>query len=251
MKTIITLLILVGTTAYFFLPQTDSLNPKEFNDALKSDKDKILIDLRSASDFANGHLLGATNVDYSLSNFTWRITESDPNKRIFIYCQDGEQSKKTLTQLKSLGYHAVTQLEGGLDQWLNAGYSVTPEELIPPAELTFDHFSKMLDLEHQVIVAFYQPGDDGCKTVLSALDELAVLYKGKIKILRIDIDTYKYLATEMGIDLVPTLQFYENGNLNGTIQGVHRKEYIDEDFQLKENSAVSFSSKQKSNEYSM
>ena len=49
----------------------------------------------------------------------------------------------------------------------------------------------------------------------------------------------------MGIDLVPTLHFYENGNLNGTIEGVHRKEYIDEDFQLKENSASGYSLQEK------
>ncbi len=251
MKTIIALLILVGTSVYFILPQTDGLNPKEFHDALKSDKDKILIDLRSASDFANGHLVGATNVDYNLSNFAWRITASTPDKRIFIYCQNGARSKETLIYLKSLGYHTVTRLDGGLDQWLDAGYNVTPEELIPPTELTYDDFSRMLDLEHQVIVAFYLPEDRNCQTVSSALDELAVIYKGKIKILRIDIDTYKHLATEMGIDLVPTLQFYENGNLNGTIQGVHRKEYIDEDFQLKENSTTSFSPKQKDNGYSL
>lgn len=245
MKTIVALIIVAGTSIYFLLPQTDGLNPKEFAEALKSDKDKILLDLRSATDFAGGHLLGATNIDYSLSNFEWRISELDTKKRIFIYCQNGDRSKETLAYLKSQGYHSVTVLDGGLNQWLSAGYVVTPEELIPPTELTFDDFSRMLDLEHLVIVEFYLQGDSNCQTVSAALDELALVYKGKIKILRIDIDTYKYLATEMGIDLVPTLHFYENGNLNGTIQGVHRKEYIDEDFQLKENSTANFSSEQK------
>lgn len=251
MKTIVALLLLAGTSIYFFLPQTDGLNPKEFAEALKSDKDKILLDLRSATDFAKGHLLGATNIDCNLSNFKWRIGGLDTQKQVFIYCQNGDQSTETLAYLKSRGYHSVTLLDGGLNQWLDAGYPVTPEELIPPSELTFTDFSRMLDLEHLVIVVFYLPGDTNCQTVSFALDELALIYKGKIKILRIDIDTYKYLATEMGIDLVPTLQFYENGNLNGTIQGVHRKEYIDEDFQLKENSVTSFSPKQKDNEYSL
>lgn len=113
--------------------------------------------------------------------------------------------------------------------------------------MKFTDFCDLLAPERQVIVAFYLPEDTSCQTVLAALDELALVYKGKIKILRIDIDTYKYLVTEMGIDLVPTLQFYENGNLNGTIRGVHRKEYIDEDFQLKENSAVNFSPEPKNN----
>lgn len=247
MKTIVALLILAGTGIYLLLPQNNELGPKEFADALKSDKDNVLLDLRSAADFAGGHLFGANNIDCSLSNFEWRIGALDTKKRIFIYCQDGYQNKEVLTYLKSQGYHSVTALAGGLNKWLNAGYAVTPEELIPPAELTFDSFSKMLDLEHLVIVQFYLPGDSNCQTVSASLDELALVYNQKIKILRIDIDTYKYLATEMGIDLVPTLHFYENGNLNGTIEGVHRKEYIDEDFQLKENSAVNFSSKPKTN----
>jgi len=238
MRVIAVFLVLFGTTIFLMLPEDNGLEPQEFADALKSKGEKTLIDLRSSDDFSKGHISGAVNIDYDSPTFNWRIAELDSMLPVFMYCQNGERSKKALSYLESKGFQSVTLLNGGLTQWISNKQILTPEELIPPTELKFEDFCRMLELEHFVIVEFYLPGNNDCRKVESALDELALTYEGKIKILRVDIDTYKYLATEMGIETVPTLQFYENGNLSGTIEGVSGKERIDADFQLKENNAA-------------
>lgn len=241
MKTLVLILIFAGPGLNrLVLSQTGELKSKEFAEAVKCGENNILIDLRSDSDFRKGHISGATNIDYEWPTYEWRITDLDTSQNVFIYCQNGIRSEKTVTYLKSKGFTSVTILNGGLEKWLLAGYTLTPEELMPPSELTFNDFSQMLDLEHLVLVCFYLPGDINCRKIEPVLDELALTYSGKLKILRIDIDTYKYLATELGIEFVPTLQFYENGNLCATIKGVYRKERIDEDLQLKENCTLTY-----------
>ncbi len=238
MKTVIAILLLVGAGIYFLLPEKNELTPKEFAEALKSDGNKILIDLRSNYDFSKGHISGATNIDSNWSTFEWRIAELETDQSVFIYCQNGEQSKKSAAYLKSQGFNSVTILKGGLKQWLKDEYILTPEELIPPSELTFKDFIRILELEHLVIVDFYLPGDRNCRAMGVLLDELALSYDGAVKILRIDIDNYKYLASEMGIEVTPTLQFYENGNLCGTLEGVMSIDRINNAFHLKEYNAM-------------
>lgn len=238
MKTVIAILLVVGAGIYFSLPEKNELTPKEFAEALKSGGTKILIDLRSDHDFSKGHIPGATNIDSNWPTYEWRIAELDTDQPVFIYCQNGEQSRKSAAYLKSQRFHSVTVLKGGLKQWLKDGFIQTPEELIPPSELTFKDFTRILELEHLVIVAFYLPGDRNCRAIGAILDELALSYNGTVKILRINIDNYNYLANEIGIEYVPTLQFYENGNLCGTIEGAISIDRIDDAFRLKEYSSM-------------
>jgi rhodanese-related sulfurtransferase len=238
MKTVIVILILAATGIYFLLPEKNELTPKEFSEALQSKGNKILIDLRSDYDFSKGHIPGASNIDPNWGTYEWRIAELDTDQDVFIYCQNGEQSKKSAAYLKTQGFNSVTMLKGGLKQWTKEEYILTPEELIPPPELTFKDFNRLLELEHLVIVEFYLPGDRNCRDMGAILDELALSYEGAVKILRINIDNYKYLAIEMEIEFTPTLQFYENGNLCGTLEGVIEIDHIKNTFHLKEYSTL-------------
>jgi rhodanese-related sulfurtransferase len=230
----ITLFFAAVTGMYFLWPEPTELEPQEFAGALEKTPNNLLIDLRPSRDFSKGHISGATNVDSGWPTYKWRIAELDTSLQIFLYCQNGERSAKTAAYMRSQGFGFITVLKGGLKSWLSKEYTLTPEELVPPSELTFEHFSRMLDLEHLVVVDFYLPGDKHCREMAASLDELAIDYGGKIKMLRIDIDLYKHLATEMGIESVPTLQFYENGNLIKSIEGVHDKDRIEDAFRLKE-----------------
>ncbi|ASS50409.1 MAG: hypothetical protein A3D31_12645 [Candidatus Fluviicola riflensis] len=239
----ITFLVVIGAGTFFLWPETMELEPQEFSEALQSQKNEILIDLRSEKEFSEGHIPGATNFDWKSPTWKWRIDELDSTCPVFIYCQKGERSARAVAYLSTKGFQSVTLLKDGLVRWSNEKYPLTPQELWPPEELTLKEFSWMLDLEHLVIVDFYLPGDKNCRAIETTLDELAITYSGSIKILRINIDRYKHLATEMGIESVPILHFYENGNLAGQIEGVNGKDRIESEFDLKEYTITAGSSK--------
>lgn len=227
-------LILIGAGVYFLRPQPHELEPQDFSDALESDAEKILIDLRPSAEFLKGHIPGATNIDSGWPTYKWRIAELEPSVNVYLCCGDGKRSAKTAAYMQSLGFDTVAILKGGLKQWDDEGFGLTPQELVPPGELTLAQFSRMMDLEHLVIVDFYRPGDKKCRQIEPALDELTIAYRNKIKLLRIDIDTYKQLVAELGIEAVPTLHFYENGNLTGWTEGANGKDRLEGELGLRE-----------------
>jgi len=234
MKYLTITLVLAFTGMFLLWPGTEELEPEEFADALQHTEEKILIDLRSAREFSNGHIPGAINIDANWPTYKWRIAELDTGLRLFLYTGNGYLDEKPAVIIRSRRFRSVTLLKGGINNWIGQGYSVTPKELIAPPELAFADFSRMLDLEHLVIVYFYLPGNNKCRNMEHVLDELALAYRDTIRILRIDIDRYKYLATEMGIEDVPVLQFYQNGNLCETIEGIFTKDAIESRFRLQE-----------------
>ncbi|MES2555751.1 MAG: thioredoxin domain-containing protein [Bacteroidota bacterium] len=251
MKYFVLLVLLVTLTGTYFLwPGTKELDPQDFNSALLSTQNKVLIDLRSAKDFSEGHIPGAVNVDAAWPTFKWRIDELDTACPVFLYCRNGERSAREAAYLRSKGFISITILRGGFQQWQADRFEVTPAEIIPPAELTYMEFSRMLDLEHLVIVDFYIPWDKNCRQQEPVIDDLATTFKGSVKIFRINIDTYKHLATEMGIETIPTLQFYENGNLVETIEGVTSREFIEGQFTLREYTVMNDPTKNENREVS-
>jgi rhodanese-related sulfurtransferase len=83
-------------------------------------REVTLIDVREPMEFASGHISGSLNVPLS------RITEADlPSGPLVLVCQSGKRSTKALTQLLLQGHpHPVSDLEGGVPAWQQAGFPV-------------------------------------------------------------------------------------------------------------------------------
>jgi rhodanese-related sulfurtransferase len=88
----------------------------------------VLIDLRSAAEYQNGHLIGALNVpDDNL--VAWiRATTLPGDTPIILYAEDGHRSDLAAQRLRSNGYGAARSLLGGLDHWLEEIEGSTPPE---------------------------------------------------------------------------------------------------------------------------
>jgi len=217
---------------FLFWPSSDELPPEAFAEKIKATRKVLLIDLRTASEFSSGHIPGAMNIDRRWPSYIWRVAELDTALPVFFYCRGGEFNKEVAIHFLSQGFVSVTALKGGIQQWKNAELLVTPVEVAPPNELTFQDFSRLLDMEHYVIVDFYIPWNIDCRKMEPIIDALAIDNRKKIKILRINIDKYKHLATEMGIETIPSLQFYENGNLVSEMEGVGSRGEVEQELLL-------------------
>lgn len=87
---------------------------------LSERSDVPLIDVRERNEFAGGHVPGAVNIP--MSEVEARISEL-PDEAFDVICLMGGRSARVVQALEGRGYD-VTNVEGGTDAWINAGYSV-------------------------------------------------------------------------------------------------------------------------------
>lgn len=226
------------TAAYLFWQTPTELDPKSFRKAIQETAGALLVDVRTPNEFSHGHIPGAMNIDWYSPAFAWRIAELDTAKPVFLYCKAGGRSSEAAVYIRSRGFGSVTELSGGWTAWNAEALPVTPLELLPPDEMTLAEFNRLLSLEHDVLVDFYIPWNPICRKLEPTIDDLAMDYAGNIKILRVNIDTYKQLATELGLEDVPMLQFYENGNLTFEWKGVTQRSVIEQQLSTYTNQAV-------------
>ena len=85
----------------------------------------LLLDVRSAEEFASGHLEGAINIDQSQSDFVEKTQKALPvDKIIAVYCRSGRRSANAASKLADVGYKLVN-LKGGIIAWKEANMPVT------------------------------------------------------------------------------------------------------------------------------
>ena len=78
----------------------------------------VLVDLRTAAEFAEGKIEGASNVDWMADDFESKIQELDKETPVYIYCTaGGKRSVDSMQKMKDLGFKEVYNLEGGLVAW--------------------------------------------------------------------------------------------------------------------------------------
>jgi rhodanese-related sulfurtransferase len=84
-----------------------------------------VIDVRTAEEFAGGHLRDAKNIP--LADLAGRIGELDKSrtKTVVLVCQAGARSDKAARQLTAAGFDDVYGLDGGMAAWQAAGLPVT------------------------------------------------------------------------------------------------------------------------------
>jgi rhodanese-related sulfurtransferase len=83
-----------------------------------TNQDKVeLIDLRSNSDFNDGHITGSKNIPYiNLDDRAHEIKKYD-NISLVLICETGSQSANAGEKLQNLGYKDTLILSGGINNW--------------------------------------------------------------------------------------------------------------------------------------
>ena len=93
-----------------------SLTNKEFEKAIKS-KDVRLIDVRTAEEYAQGHIPGAINIDVNSPDFAERCLKVlRRGETAAVYCRSGRRSKNAATIL-SAKWASIIELNGGFLSW--------------------------------------------------------------------------------------------------------------------------------------
>ncbi|MBR5807904.1 MAG: rhodanese-like domain-containing protein [Alistipes sp.] len=75
-----------------------------------------LVDVRTAEEYANGHIPNAVNVDVYQPDFAKQIAKLDKKQTVALYCRSGRRSKSAAEQAVKLGFKVV-ELDGGILSW--------------------------------------------------------------------------------------------------------------------------------------
>jgi len=92
---------------------------------LIADTNVVVLDVRTASEYAEGHIQGAVLIDQNQSDFVEKAKASLPqDKTIALYCRSGRRSANAAGKLAEVGYKCVN-LKGGIIAWKEAMMPVT------------------------------------------------------------------------------------------------------------------------------
>ena len=98
-----------------------TLTVDEFAKVVKQKKVR-LVDVRTPSEYAEEHLVGAENIDVKAADFAEKIK---PLKgKVAVYCRSGKRSLAAANQLAAQGC-TVYNLDGGIVAWKKAELPTT------------------------------------------------------------------------------------------------------------------------------
>lgn len=81
----------------------------------------VILDVRTAEEFADGHLEGAIMIDFYRDDFADQIAALDPTAPYLLYCRSGNRSGQTTAIMQDLGFSDVADIDGGITAWTQAG----------------------------------------------------------------------------------------------------------------------------------
>ena len=121
---LLTLFVLGFFTMSWANDNVKIFSPQDFQIGLQKDTAAVILDVRRPTEFAEGHIKGAINIDWlDIENFKVQAQKLDVNKTYFIYCRSGKRSNAAAREMAKRGFK-VFDLQGGILLWKQQGFEV-------------------------------------------------------------------------------------------------------------------------------
>ena len=95
---------------------------KTIVDTNAGNPDFIILDIRTPSEFMNGHIANAVNINSYDPNFSGKLDSLDHNKMYLLHCASGGRSTPTFALMQSKHFREIYHLSTGFNSWVSAGY---------------------------------------------------------------------------------------------------------------------------------
>lgn len=115
--------------------QINEISPTELQQLLTGESAPLLVDVREASEYEQGHLQGAHLVPRGIleaaADLTYpkhdEILSTARERPVVLYCATGGRSALAALTLQMMGFRQVYSLAGGFMQWQEHGLPVVRE----------------------------------------------------------------------------------------------------------------------------
>lgn len=111
-------LALPGPRHYF------NLKPDNFDHVRTKNTESVVLDVRTPSEYAAGHIPGAKLIDFKAADFAEQVGKLDKSKLYLVHCAAGVRSAKACEIMHTAGFTHLINLEGGMKAWEAAGKPV-------------------------------------------------------------------------------------------------------------------------------
>ncbi|MBP8823597.1 MAG: rhodanese-like domain-containing protein [Flavobacteriales bacterium] len=122
-RTVLSLTLALGTLAALAQANGASLNTRAFGKLMKKNH-ALVVDVRTAGEFAQGHLEGAAQIDWKGGTLLKDLSAIDRSAPVLLYCGSGVRSGEAKAALIGAGFPNVYDLAGGMEAWEQAGKPV-------------------------------------------------------------------------------------------------------------------------------
>lgn len=116
---------IVGCTAAEELIRIENISQTNLLTQIRTEQPPLIIDVRSPSEYAAGHIPGAINIEFrELKNRLSEI-EQFQYSTIVVYCETGIRAKVAEVTLTQAGFQSILHLEGHMSAWRSNSLPVT------------------------------------------------------------------------------------------------------------------------------
>jgi thioredoxin 1 len=92
-----------------------------------------------------------------------------------------------------------------------------------------DNFEQeVIKSEKPVLVDFWAPWCGPCRAIGPVVEDLAEVYKDRIKVAKLNIDDNPKTATVYGVMSIPTIVLFKNGNALDKVVGLVHKDRLED-----------------------
>ena len=92
------------------------VNSDEAAKMMAAEQGYLIVDVRTAGEYADGHIPNAINIPNESINTTPPKELPDKAQKIFVYCRSGARSQQAAQKLANMGYTNIVEM-GGIKDW--------------------------------------------------------------------------------------------------------------------------------------
>jgi phage shock protein E len=86
--------------------------------------DTVVIDVRTAGEYSQGHLAGAVNIDVESPDFDAQVKQLPTDGSYVLYCHSGNRAAAAMARMNSAGFTHVTNAGAMADASASTGLDI-------------------------------------------------------------------------------------------------------------------------------